>query len=326
MHWKTKAHLLAVLSRMPLGERVYRRMQRIAGTNRLNVSESLARCVEVVNLAHEAGYDSAGGTIVEIGTGWRPFLPLIFSLLGAKRIITFDIHPWMTGRYLKETCQALEARIEDLAEELDVDAQPMRARFEEARAAMNRFAPASVLKAFRVDYRCPADATRSGLPAGSADLVCSSNVLEHVSQGLLSPLHAESARILRPGGLAVHRFNPGDHFATVDRRITTANFVRFSASQWRWYGGSGLAYHNRLRCPDHARLMKQAGFELALTRVRHNERAARAIDSGELPVHADFQQFSTEELVADYMWIVGRRLPCEDVVVSRNTVSRAALS
>src|SRR5262245_2804354 len=137
MHWKTKAHLLAVLSRMPLGERVYRRMQRIAGTNRLNVSESLARCVEVVNLAHEAGYDSAGGTIVEIGTGWRPFLPLIFSLLGAKRIITFDIHPWMTGRYLKETCQALEARIEDLAEELDVDAQPMRARFEEARAAMN---------------------------------------------------------------------------------------------------------------------------------------------------------------------------------------------
>jgi SAM-dependent methyltransferase len=320
MHWKTKAHLLAVLSRMPLGERVYRRMQRIARTNRLNVSESLDRCVEVVHLAREAGYDSVGGTIVEIGTGWRP------SLLGADRIITFDIHPWMTGSYLKETCQALDARIEDLAEKLHVDPQPMRARFEEARAAMIWSMRDSLLKSFRVDYRCPADATRSGLPDSSADLVCSSNVLEHVSRGLLAPLHAESARILRPGGLAVHRFNPGDHFATVDRRITSANFVQFSASEWRWYGGSGLAYHNRLRCPDHARLLQQAGFELVVTRVRHNERAARAIESGELPVHADFQQFSAHELAADYMWVVGRRRTCEGVAVTRNTVSRAALS
>src|SRR5262245_24587129 len=326
MHWKTKAHLLAVLSRMPLGERIYHRMQRIAGTNRLNVAESLDRCVEVVNLARETGYDPLGGTIVEIGTGWRPFLPLIFSLLGAERIVTFDIHPWMTVSYLRETCQALDARIEDLALTFDVDPQPMRARFEEGRAAMAGSAPASVLQAFRVDYRCPANATCSGLPDGSADLVCSSNVLEHVSHDMLGPLHAESARILRPGGLAVHRFNPGDHFATIDRRITAANFVRFSASQWRWYGGSGLAYHNRLRCLDHARLLQRAGFELAVSRVRHNERAARAIESGKLPVHADFQQFNAQELAADYMWVVGRRLPCPEVAFSPDIIKRAALS
>src|SRR5262245_39528447 len=326
MYWKTKAHLLAVLSRMPLGERIYRRLQRVVGTNRLNVSESLARCVEVVNLAKEAGYGPLGGTIVEIGTGWRPFLPVILSLLGADRIITFDIHPWLTGSYLRETCQAVDACIDDLAEKLDVDPQPMRARFEKARAAMTSSAPATVMKAFRVDYRCPGDATRSGLPAGSADLVCSSNVLEHISHSLLAPLHAEAARILRPGGLAVHRFNPGDHFATVDRRITTANFVRFSASQWRWYGGSGLAYHNRLRCPDHARLLQRAGFELAVSRVRHNERAARAIESGKLPVHADFQQFNAQELAADYMWVVGRRLPCPEVAFSPDIIKRAALS
>jgi SAM-dependent methyltransferase len=54
-----------------------------------------------------------------------------------------------------------------------------------------------------------ADATATGLPAGTYDLVASSLVDEHLAD--VRPLHAEAARLLRPGGAFVHvGFHP--HF------------------------------------------------------------------------------------------------------------------
>jgi SAM-dependent methyltransferase len=310
MNWKIKAHTLAILSRSPGGNAVYHGLQRILGTNRLNIREALARCVDIVNLIREAGHDSVRGQVLEIGTGWRPFLPFVLSLLGAERVITFDVNPWLTRNYAFETYRALGKHIEQLAADLRVDPAMLRTRYARTLPQATDFK--SLLDAFRIEYRCPANACQSGLPNGSIELVCSCNVLEHVSSEILGELHTESARVLKPGGLAVHRFNPGDHFAAIDKRITVANFVQFSAANWHWYGGSGLSYHNRLRCPDHAQLLEQAGFELAVNRVRGNERAAAAVRTGELPVHADYAKFTPDELAADYMWLVGRRSKSAD--------------
>jgi hypothetical protein len=110
--------------------------------------------------------------------------------------------------------------------------------------------------------------------------------------------------LLKSGGLAVHRFNPGDHFASVDKSITTANFLRFSEADWKWYGGSGLSYHNRLRCTEHAGLLESAGMRVVHSAVRTDQRAVQAIRSGDLKVHPDYSEFTAEELSADYMWIV----------------------
>ena len=56
----------------------------------------------------------------------------------------------------------------------------------------------------------------------------------------------EAKRVLRPGGLAVHRFNPQDHFARRRPSITGANFLRFSARS----GGAWAAtdWHRTTGC------------------------------------------------------------------------------
>ena len=73
-------------------------------TNRLNLAESLSRCVDIIDLrSGKPGMTQSRGTVVEIGTGWRPFLPFILSLLGAERVITIDVHPWLTSDYALET-------------------------------------------------------------------------------------------------------------------------------------------------------------------------------------------------------------------------------
>ena len=98
----------------------------------------------------------------------------------------------------------------------------------------------------------------NGLVPAIAQEVGSNDVLMLAFMNDLRRIHTEAYRLLVPGGLAVHRVDVGDHFATIDRRITTGNFLQFSEEDWRWYGGSGLSYHNRLRCTDHVRLLDEA--------------------------------------------------------------------
>jgi SAM-dependent methyltransferase len=316
MNWKLKAHALAVLSRIPGGRRVYHRLQGWLGTNRLRVDESVRRSLDVVRLIREAGGSEQGATVLEVGTGWWPFVPFVLSLAGAGRVVTFDVNPWLTERHALATYRALGGQLELIAAELGLDAARVRARYE--RVPPGAHGLNELLGPLGVDYRCPADARRTGLADAAVDVVCSSNVLEHVPPEVLRGIHEESFRVLRPGGVAVHRFNPQDHFSHVDRSITGVNFLRFSERQWHWYGGSGLSYHNRLRCVQHRRLLAEAGFDIRIDRVRVEEAALRAIRDGTLPLDPAFAPFSPEELAAEYMWLVGRRpaaaappAPCE---------------
>jgi SAM-dependent methyltransferase len=305
MNWKLKAHAMAVLSRIPGGRSIYHRLQRLLGTNRLDADEGVRRSLEVLDLLARAGGTFRDATALEIGTGWRPFLPLTLFLAGTKRIITLDVNPWLTLTYAMETYRAIEPQLPTIIEQLQEEKGRVRERYHSL--APGGKSLSSFLAAAGIDYCYPGDARSTGLPEASIDFVCSSNVMEHVPPDVIRKMHSESFRILRPGGFVIHRFNPGDHFASVDRSITKANFLRFSEKEWRWYGGSGLSYHNRLRCVQHRDLLYAAGFEIVAADVRVDSRTMEAIRNGHLPIHADFAGLSPEQLAADYMWLVGRK-------------------
>ncbi|MDB5357478.1 MAG: Methyltransferase type 11 [Phycisphaerales bacterium] len=305
MNWKLKAHALAVLSRVPAGRFAYHRLQRLVGTNSLDAREGIVRSLEIIKLIREAGADPRGRIFLEIGTGWRPFLPLILYLIGAKRTITFDINPWMDATYAFETYGALRGHLDFIAEDAGVPHDDVRGRYDRIMAPSGDID--QLLEECFIEYRCPGDAGKTGLAEGSIDFVCSSNVLEHIPPDELERIHREAFRVLRREGLAVHRFNPQDHYSGVDRTITGANFLQYSQEQWHWYGGEGLAYHNRLRCAQHEKLLHDAGFVLRVNRVRIDERARAAIEAGRLSVHHDFAGFTAAQLAADYMWLVGER-------------------
>lgn len=302
MKWTTKAHILAVLSRCPGGRWMYHKLQTVMGTNRLNIDEEIARALELVELIYEGGRNLQGTSVVEVGTGWRPFVPFVFHLLGAESIKTYDINPWLNRDYAFETFRALDSQIDRIADRAGVDEAYVRRRYQQATPSGSSLE--ELLRGFKVEYFYPGDARATGLPEKSVDFVVSSNVLEHIPAEILSAIHNESQRILTADGLAVHRFNPEDHYVGVDRSITGANFLQFSERQWKWYGGTGLAYHNRIRCCEHRDLFEQAGFDMRVDRRRIDERGLAAIRNGSLKVHSDFAKFAPEDLAADYMWTV----------------------
>jgi hypothetical protein len=168
-----------------------------------------------------------------------------------------------------------------------------------------------------IEYVYPGDARCTGLADGSVDVVLSSNVLEHIPRDIQGAVHRESVRVLRRGGLAVHRFNPEDHYAPDDPRITAVNFLQYSEREWHWYGGSGLSYHNRLRAPDFREMFGAAGFAIEICRVRTNERALEALRSGRLMIDEAFRQYPAEELAVDYMWVACRKPACSATAEAR---------
>ena len=295
MRWEAKAAIQAALSRLPGGYSLHRRLQRAAGTDRLDPEEEYTRKRSFLKRFQRIGLQVADKTFLELGTGWHPFLPLMLRLMGARSTKTVDVNAWLNSATVRETIAGLAVVVPRLAADFDVDeetAQQELARLDEI--ASSGATSAEVLRAAGVEYLCPVDGAATPLQPASVDYVVSSNVFEHLPPPVLEGILAESRRVLHPGGVSAHHIDPGDHFSIADR-VTSVNFLKFSPRAWGRIA-SGLAYHNRLRCPDYLRLFEQAGFDLLDAQVEVDEEALRALERGEVRPHPIFGSYTNEEL------------------------------
>ncbi|MFW6106873.1 MAG: class I SAM-dependent methyltransferase [bacterium] len=258
--------------------------------------------MQIVSLIRKTGGDVVGRVCLEIGTGWRPFLPMCLRMAGARRTITLDVNPWLDARYVRETYQAFREHLPRVADRIGVSAEKMETRWLDGEIDYEEMS--ALLTGCGIDYRCPADAGNTGFPSDSVDFVVTCGVLEHIPPSDLQRIHCECFRVLRPGGLGVHRISVGDHFRCADPSINGANFLQFSDDAWQWYGGSGLAYHNRLRCVQHLDIFKECGFSVVHEDVRMDTEALDAIHTGRLRVAPRFRAFTPEELAADFLKVI----------------------
>lgn len=311
MRWEVKAAVQATLSRVPGGYRLHRKMQDLAGSSRLDAEVQYGRKQRFLARVLAAGLPIRDRTFLEVGTGWHPLTPLLLHLLGAREVVTVDINPWLDARSLGETLDAVWSLSDRIAADFGLSAGECRSRLERLRreAAVADASPEAVLAGASIRYRMPLDACSTGLPAASFDYLISSNVFEHVPPEVLRGILRESRRILRPGGVHLHHVNPGDHFS-YDPRITSVNFLRYSRRAWRYLGGSGLAYHNRLRCVDYVRLFEQEGFTVLYRDAEIDPAALRALRGGSVRPHPDFSDYTPEEL-SEHIIDVFAQLPVE---------------
>ena len=310
MRWQLKAFAQGALSRLPYGRRLHHRLQEVTGSAEVEIGIEYGWKAELFRRVREQGLEIEGRSFLDVGTGWRPVLPLLLHLLGADRIVTVDINPWLTPRSLRATIEAVDS----IADRFSADFAVPEAEVKESLKRLLALSDAHpddldvVLAAARIEYRCPADAGATQLPSDSFDYVITSNVLEHVPKGEIERIATESLRLLKPGGVAIHHVNPGDHFS-LDSRVTTANFLKFSPRSWRVIS-SGLAYHNRIRCVEYPRLLRACGYEIVYERTEVDDRALAALRRGEVTPHPAFAAFSQEEL-AGYLIDVFARVPAE---------------
>ena len=303
MDWKIKGYIQKVLGGIPGGEHLNDRLQMVGGLRNFagNISAKVSDWKQTCEYLSEVRFAIPGATIVEIGTGWYPVLPICFSFAGAQRINTYDIHRHINAKLTARALTCLEPHLDAIA--VFCNSGPAAVR-EKHRQLLHASGIDEILSLAGIEYFAPGDARQTGLPSNSVDLVYSNSVFEHVPKQAILEILQESQRILKPGGLALHNIGCNDHYAFFDPSISFVNFLRFSEAEWRPWNNS-LQYQNRLRAPQFLDMATEAGLKVIYkrTHVRPGSREALA----QFAVAPEFRQFSPEDLATTTLDFISQK-------------------
>lgn len=259
MRWRMKARFGRALDVVPGGRAIHALAQvhlfrSVPLSERDFVNRCSMGCRHAAAIARHLPETSlASLRLFEFGSGWDLTIPQLLWMAGVEHQVTVDLNPLCRPAFVVNS----RSRLNSCRSVLERDAgRPFRALPEKDPAGDHRY-----LRQLGIEYRAPADAAATGLPAESFDVVMSSVVLEHVPEAAILAIYAEMHRILRPGGIMSHSIDMSDHFAHSDTSISPWHFLRLDDAQWDRIN-SDLLFQNRLRAEAHLELMRQRGFRL----------------------------------------------------------------
>lgn len=213
---------------------------------------TLLHCFRVVKyFCDSVGYDIAGKSILEIGSCKHPGLGLSLLLAGCGKYYANNMIPvnnYLPAEYAKLIYMFMTAllgvrpeRLKEVTNYNGYEAEGERWHLQE-----RNFVSLSPVPAEDMD-----------LPDGSADMIFSMSVLEHVSRP--GDVINKCFRLLRPGGWCFHIIDLNDH-ADYNKPL---NFLRYTRDEYVAKTGGP---ENRLRASDFLKLFNTAGFESIKTR------------------------------------------------------------
>jgi SAM-dependent methyltransferase len=287
MRWIAKALVQGGLSHVPHGDALNYVLQRRVSRS-LPVPDGIFRMHEEEARAHfEAlrrhapALDPGAAVAYEFGAGWDLVGPLTLATLGVGRQILVDIRANVRLELVNDTLRRLSQRPLESVDELGPRAG--------------------------IRYLAPCDARATGLPDASVDMVSSTFTLEHIPEPDIAAILAESARLLRPGGLVSCAIDMKDHYSYFDGRLGPYHFLGVSDRAWRLVNPP-LHHQNRLRLPDYRRLFAAAGLTIVDEDVKRPTEDQRRGLERTTPAPR-FRRHSIDDLGALELRVVARRRP-----------------
>jgi SAM-dependent methyltransferase len=306
MHWRVKGGIQKALGHVPFGERLHYELQKRAGGLRHFDRELTAKVEDwrlMVGHLRSVGLPVAGTRFLEMGTGWYPTFPFCLFLGGARSVITVDLNRYLKPELTLRMTDALAGSLRVLAEATGRAEREIADAHRALAAAIRRGASLEEATGGVVTYNAPSDASDTGLPAASLDVVFSNSVLEHVPGPVIERCFTEARRILRSGGVVFHSVNCGDHYAYADRNIHQLNYLQYSDAEWQVWNNEFL-YQNRLRAVDFVEMARAAGLAIEIDTSRPHPMRLKQLDT--IKVHPQFARYSREQLAITSIDFVGR--------------------
>ena len=299
MHWKVKVLAQFVLSRLPAGEQINHRLQMRNGSlSDATIAHRIPIIAErLAFLSRHGSVQSA--KVLEVGTGWIPLNPLLLYLLGADEIHTYDHVRHLRFGSAKRCVAVLERAVPHLAAALPVDEASLRRRLEPLKLASTLD---ELLARARIIYRAPADACQSGLAEKSVDLFYSYAVLEHVSREVVVGLTRESARVLKPSGIAFHVIGCQDPYN--GRGVSKVDFLQHPEWAWKFFVKNRISYHNRMREKEYLGIFTSFGAEVVAAQNEVDPHDVELVRR--MKVDKQFSGMTAEELAVNRSEVIYR--------------------
>lgn len=223
------------------------------------------RVKRMLRLNREHSIVRNGDRVLELGTGWLHWEALTLRLFYDVEAVLFDVWDNRQLSGLKNYVRQLRALLDD--------------GFQLSAAELNRASNIidSVLKVSSFEelyqllgfkYVVDSSSSLSEFPGGSFQLVVSGGVLEHVKREVVPGLIADTRRILRPNGWAVHSIDTGDHLEHYDRSVSPKQYLASSEWAWKRLWENEVQYVNRLQRGEWMEIFRRNGFELVEEETR----------------------------------------------------------
>ncbi len=261
--WRLKVFIQFLLAHLPGGEKMNYLLQYMIGTH--SPGKKAKRVMEMIKKIQFIGQHTPieGKIIVEIGTGWNAIGAVLFYLMGARTCYTYDHVPHARFKLIRQLVGVIENRLVEIQSIVSIPAAVLQERLSKLKTA------ASLQELFgraNIIYFAPGDASKTGLPGKSVDVVFSYAVLEHVPEEVIHALTVESKRILKEEGIAYHLIGLHDHYVKFSKKISKVNFLKYPEKWWAFWVKNKISYHNRLREKQFIDIFKSHGAKIESTR------------------------------------------------------------
>lgn len=299
MRWWMKVSAEWTLAHLPGGGWLHGRLRERRGElAHLERTSRFDNAVYFVRTARKWCGELGDIRVVELGTGWVPAVPLAFLACGA-RVESYDVERLVTPELLERTRIEIRRR----AAEYALSAELPRAAVEN-RLTQIEEAPDFAIACRKLggSYRAPFDTTRLPYKDGEADLVFSNLVLQCIPMQVLPAVIRESARVLRPGGFAIHRVRMTDEAAAHDPRRNHLEYLKYSSRTWQRWFCHRLKHTNRLRASQFVEMFCDAGLDCRVIDRLVDYDSIPFLE--QLPLAAEFRGLDLEDLATINMDVV----------------------
>ena len=160
-------------------------------------SRTLEQGLSQIEILRRQGLDFTGCTLLDLGTGWQPTIPLLYHLAGIDDIILVDPERVLDQTLLARTAANLRGHAREIAQRLELTEREVVQRLRVPKDA-SLF---ETLRFFHLQYLAPYDLLTAPFAEASVDLITSRAPLEHYTARYFDALLPVFSRILRPDGL-----------------------------------------------------------------------------------------------------------------------------
>jgi SAM-dependent methyltransferase len=238
-----------------------------------------------------------GDRILELGTGWLHWEALTLRLFYDIEAVLFDV--W-DNRQLG----GLKNYLRQLRGLLDSDFGLSAAESKRAQSIIDQVLPvtsfAELYELLGFDYVVESSGSLKQFSSDSFQLVVSGGVLEHVKRDALPMLSRETARILKPGGWAVHSIDTADHLEHYDRKVSPKMYLSFSDDTWNRLFENEVQYINRMQRGEWLELFKANGFDVI-------EEESRRVDISKLRLADRYKKMERSDLECTVLKVALRK-------------------
>lgn len=233
---------LAVLKRLPFQDELRRLKRRLTGyaPDPGNLRGTVYDFEDMEAELRRTGRSFAGSTVLEIGTGWFPTIPITLCMRGARHVFMTDLNPHLDEVTFASTVAFLRR------EGGDYSRLPERSR----------------LADFPLTYLAPFDV--ADVAPTSIDVVISRAVLEHIPEEQIASLFRALRPKLSANGVMLHCVDHSDHLEHRDKTLSKANFLTWGDRKHALVNRLTGEGENRLRHSDYVRLFEATGYKILM--------------------------------------------------------------